>query len=211
MRSAAAEAAKVLGDEWIATTRLNLVADAPDEEVAPRVRQVAGALGFEPLMEAETPPDWPVPTVVGEVEIKTYPKHRLARVEGRGAFGRLFRHIQSHDIPMTTPVGMTREQQGSMSFLYPDDATGTLGPDQEGVEVVDEPAQTVVSFGVRGNLGEKQIAQAERILRAWLASQEAYEPTGDLRTYGYNSPFVPAPARYSEVQIPVRKVAAGDR
>ncbi len=80
----------------------------------------------KPMMvsEAKLPQGFPSPGPVGEVIVKTYPAHRLARVKlagqtadaqnrgdpngggDNGMFMQLFRHISRNDISMTAPVEM---------------------------------------------------------------------------------------------------------
>jgi hypothetical protein len=124
----------------------------------------------------------------------------------------LFNHIKKNDIAMTAPVEMTygeskseRPQSKSMAFLYSSTEIGKAEK-QGKVEVVDVPAMTTVSIGLRGDYNDQQVAQAREHLQAWLSEHaDQYEAAGDLRVLGYNSPLVPAAARYSEVEIPVVK------
>jgi len=81
----------------------------------------------KPMMvsEAKLPKGFPSPGPIGEVIVKTYPAHRLARVKlagekndthkrdgknsggsDNGMFMQLFRHISRNDISMTAPVEM---------------------------------------------------------------------------------------------------------
>ena len=211
LRRAATDAADVLGDGWRNAARLRNVADLPDDELADAVQGMADRLAFRPIMEADTPPDWPAPTVVGEVEVKRYPPHRLARAatdRGRpdSLFSRLFDHIQGNDIPMTTPVEMTGMQDdgpATMAFLYPDDQTGDLGQDGE-VEVLDVPAATFMSVGLLGGSDSPLVPDAVELLRQRLADDADWRAAGEPRVLGYNSPAVPDRISYAEVQIPVQ-------
>jgi len=63
------------------------------------------------ISEAKLPVGFPAPGPVGEVIVKTYPAHRLARVRAErnndnGMFMQLFRHIERQEIAMTAPVEM---------------------------------------------------------------------------------------------------------
>ena len=80
-------------------------------------------------------------------------------------------------------------------------------PGQNGnVAVVDVPAATVVSVGMRGQRSDDVLVQAEQRLRAWLERNNGqYEQSGPVRVMGYNSPFVARDRQFFEVQIPVRK------
>lgn len=183
------------------------------------------------IREASLPEGFPAPGKINEVVVKQYPAYRMAKVaaadvetRGRrgqdGMFGVLFRHIKSHDIPMTAPVEMqypTEPVEGDaagteapapapvmMGFLYGAPSWGEAGRDGV-VDVVDVPAMTVVSVGVRGGYTNERVAAAVEKLRAFIAdSGGKYEAAGPPRLLGYNSPFVPAFLRYGEVQVPVR-------
>jgi hypothetical protein len=114
---------------------------------------------------------------------------------------------------MTAPVELgyqTSEgespRESSMAFLYGDPQLGAAG-NQDGVEVIDVPAMTVVSLGMRGGRDASRIAEAQDRLQAWLDEHaDAYAADGELRVLAYNSPFVPRDRRYFEVQIPIREI-----
>jgi len=171
------------------------------------------------LAEAKLPAGFPGPGPVGEVIVKTYPAHRLARVRSAGSgndgsFMKLFRHIERNEIKMTAPVEMVMDEQGpdpapasteSMAFLYGDATIGEVGPDPADPSVVveDVPELTVVSLGVRGSYREERFADFVENLRAWLKAHPEWVAAGPPRTLAYNSPFVPGPLKYAEVQLPV--------
>jgi hypothetical protein len=167
------------------------------------------------VVEAPLPDGFPTYTPVGEIEVKHYPAYRRAETSGRVAFWTLFEHITSAGISMTAPVEMTYQEDGppvgkerSMAFLYGNKNIGT--PGQKGnVEVVDVPAATVVSLGMRGQRSDDGLTQAEQRLRSWLEHNKSqYEQSGPLRVMGYNSPFVARDRQFFEVQIPVREVSS---
>ena len=174
----------------------------------------------KPMMvsEAKLPAGFPAPGPVGEVIVKTYPAHRLARTTTAAGgddrmFMRLFGHIKRNDIAMTAPVtmdwdGEPAERGGpeSMAFLYAKPELGTAGPDPADAAVVveDVPEATVVSIGLRGSYGEKTFRKGAEQLDAWLAEHAEWEPAGPPRMLAYNSPFVPGLLKYSEIQRPIR-------
>lgn len=213
-------AQNVLASEALAEAR-QAVEQQPDEAACARLTdaldETREILAFQPLSEAPLPEGFPPLTPVGEIQLREYPAYRLARVPmGKredGAFMALFAHITSNDIAMTAPVEMVRptkpDEQGQMAFLYQNMRIGTPGK-QGNVEVIDVPAMTAVSMGLRGNAIKAQIARAEKQLRNWLAAHAEYEAAGPLRTMGHNSPFVVPKLRYFEVQIPVKKKAAAE-
>jgi hypothetical protein len=176
------------------------------------------------LSEAKLPEGFPPPGPVDRVVVKTYPAHRLARVTSEGGsnglFMKLFRHIERNEIAMTAPVEMGWKGEGvdaagrpagepdRMAFLYGSRAIGEPGPDPKDARVVveDVPEMRVVSVGLRGAYDAKGFRRGLERLESWLAEHPEWKPAGPPRTLGYNSPFVPWFARFSEVQIPVSPV-----
>jgi hypothetical protein len=183
----------------------------------------APAVSATPMMiaEAKLPEGFPPPGPVGEVVVKTYPQHRLARTTtagpGRGddgMFMRLFGHIKRNDIAMTAPVTMDWSADPaagprSMAFLYGAPGLGQPGPDPaDGAVVVEDiPETTVVSVGMRGGYGEKPLRAGLDTLETWLAGHPEWTAAGPPRMLGYNSPFVPWFLKYAEVQLPVVRSA----
>jgi hypothetical protein len=172
-------------------------------------------LSFQPINEAEQPEGFPLPTPVGEIEIKKYPPYRKAQADmpSDRAFWTLFSHIKKENIAMTAPVeidyGNDRKielKEQKMSFLYGKPNLGEPGKDKT-VDVMDIPAATVVSMGVRGPQNQDSIVDSQRQLEAWLESEKkSWTPAGCLRIMAYNSPFVPQDRNFYEVQIPVLPV-----
>jgi hypothetical protein len=178
-----------------------------------KLRQSIEVLSFQPQEEAPLPVGFPPLTPVGEIRLNEYPAYRLARTpvhaDDGAAFWRLFRHIQSRDIAMTSPVEMTyrdgdsNPQEVEMAFLYRSLEQGQRERDGE-VEVVDMPAQRVLSIGWRGDINEENVAAARQLLDAWLKTHSSkYRVEGKMRVMGHNSPFVPLGKRYFEVQLPI--------
>jgi hypothetical protein len=180
------------------------------------------------VSEARLPEAFPGPGPVDAVVVKTYPAHRLARVVAdggaNGLFMKLFRHIERNEIAMTAPVEMSwgdgpagdaaadagrRREPTAMAFLYGAPTTGRVGADPQDPRVVveDVPAITVVSIGLRGAYDAATFERGLGQLQKWLAAHPEWKPSGDPRTLGYNSPFVPGFFKYSEVQQPVVAVA----
>lgn len=195
----------------------------------------AGAGGEETMgrpwmvSEASLPAGFPGPGPVGEVVVKTYPAHRLARATAgkgtNGMFMKLFRHIERNEIAMTAPVvmgwgdgkpgagGADADGGGrrpeSMAFLYGKPTLGAAGADPaDPVVVVEDAAETIVaSIGVRGAYDEATMNRGLQRLEAWLAEHPEWTAAGPPRSLAYNSPFVPWFAKYSEVQIPIVRQA----
>ena len=171
---------------------------------------------------APLPAGFPKPGPVGEIILKQYPASRIAMVvrdqkhQGSGGlFMPLFHHIETQHIAMSSPVIMTYQDSAkdkavmaSMAFVYPSEATGQL--DSHGVvKVVNVPAQMVVSIGVRGGYNASRFLKASGKLYLWLAEHKSqFSAAGPARYLAYNSPFVPPPFQFGEVQIPVDMIAA---
>lgn len=165
--------------------------------------------------EAPVPEGWPALTPVDEIRVKQYPAYRAAYISAdddnsgsSGLFRPLFNHIKRQDIAMTAPVEMTYADDGeesSMAFLYRTTDMGALGSDTDDPDVVvkDIPAQTALSIGLKGGYSHSRFEKAVIKLNAWLNENSGYRAAGDPRYLGYNSPFVPGPMRYGEVQIPI--------
>ncbi len=179
-----------------------------------QAEEIALDIAFTPTFEAPTPRGWPSWTPVGEAQLKQYPAYRMATVErGQtlrgGEFMTLFFHIQRKDIAMTGPVEMTmtdddKPAMKQMSFLYENTDMGKLGEDGK-VSVVDVPSMQAISVGARGDWSSSSLDERRKLIDRWLAAHPEYEPAGDLRVMGYNSPSMPRAKRYHEVQLPVKK------
>jgi len=198
------------------TTALLTPTTALAEDAAPE-RERTEALqqqdDFEILMESPQPEGWPAPGPAFEISIKHYPAYRAAVKEGGNGFWPLFRHISDRDIPMTAPVEMAMEENDgryrmtNMAFLYQSLEVGETGEVENGVEVVDYPAISVVNFGSNGNYNQDKIDTILEDIDAYLESiADEWQPTGEMRVMGYNSPMVPAKKRYYEVQVLIEPV-----
>jgi hypothetical protein len=185
---------------------------APDA-LARAAADLVDDLTFRPVAEAELPVGMPGFQALDEIELRHYPAYRMVRTDMKGgtmgAFWPLFQHIKANDIAMTTPVQIDyradgeRTREASMAFLYGKPELGPLGKDGR-VEVVDVPANTVLTVGSRGYDRPSRVAELRARLDAWLAGHPEWEAAGEIRTMGYNSPSVRSDRRYFEVQLPVR-------
>lgn len=168
--------------------------------------------------EAPVPDGWPELTPVDEVRVNVYPAYRAAVITAEqgasdnGLFRPLFNHIKREDIAMTAPVEMTYNDQGqasSMAFVYRTADLGEVGADQADprVQVIDIPGQYAVSVGVRGRYNADRFNAYRQQLVEWLdENADEWRAAGEARYLGYNSPFVPGPMRYGEVQIPIEPI-----
>lgn len=181
------------------------------EDFVRAVKIVSSTLTFQPRKEAELPKGFPTYTPVGVVEVKEYPAYRMAVA---GKFWTLFLHIQSNNIPMTTPVEMKysanrsgKYSQQSMAFLYGKDGLGELGKKGK-VDVVDVEPVTVVAIGVRGRRNQTSVDRAHQYLMQWIEAHPDHVASGSLRVMGYNSPMVRQADSFFEVQVPIREQSA---
>jgi len=136
------------------------------------------------------------------------------------AFDPLYRHISSNNISMTAPVETrypvstleanqmgTPDEQGEafVSFLY---RSTDIYPDEisQNIQVEDIPPMTVVSLGLKGSYDYSSYQQNIQRLREWLAQHPEWTVVGSPRRFFYDAPYVPEPAKRSEIQIPIRRV-----
>ncbi len=196
-------------------------------------RTDSGHFVFGPmLINTPLPVGYPDPTPPGVIEIKRYPVVRRAEVSGSMspgigmnlAFWPLFQHIKSRDIEMTAPVEMNYTGTGkktpeggdakpdtwTMSFLYRRTDQGPTGPDERrrNVQVVDVPAVTVISIGVRGSYDYVRMQREWRTLENWLSQQTVWDAAGEPRALHYNGPERRESDKWSEVQIPIRLISS---
>ncbi len=204
--------AKRVLSRFVAVTASGLLSIAASAAIPAADDSSTADRGFQPVKEARMPEGFPGYTPVGKIEVKHYPAYRMAKADG---FWTLFRHIKKNNIEMTAPVEMeyTEDSQGrfrqaSMAFLYERAEQGQIGQ-QGAVEVADVAAMTVVSIGFLGPRTSRAIADARGRLERWLEeNKDRYEPAGNTRLMGYNSPMIPARKQFFELQIPIREKAA---
>ncbi len=168
-------------------------------------------------LSAKLAEGYPRPTPPGAIELKVYNSYRQAVIEterGQGsAFFPLFRHIQSRDIAMTSPVVMTGamagedQRESSMAFLYASPDLGPTGEAERDITVEDTPRTTVLSIAFQGRERGERLAEMKSSLLDWLDSQEGddgrWEVSGTPRLIGYNGPDQAVSRRWWEYQIPV--------
>jgi len=220
-----ARAVEALGKEHFAAQMLSTaVSELPSDiqRLKVDVGRVIESLTFRPWMEAELPQGFPNFTPVHHIELKTLPGYRMARAPmpvtqssgERGAFWKLFNHINRNDIAMTAPVQMDyngRDEDAevrSMAFLYGSTTIGVPGNDRDdsSVTVVDTIEQCVVSIGVRGRMTPESVEDGHHALLQWLREHRGeYRPSGPLRRMGYNSPFISSDRAFFELHIPIQK------
>ena len=155
-------------------------------------------------------------TPVGVCETKRLPAARLMLATGQGnyftsgnrLFGRLFRYIQSNNIPMTAPVEARMEP--AVMVFYCDPASAGREDLKASPEVVLQsvPERTVAAIGIRGSYTSESYAANLAKLREWLKTRADLRGTGEPYAVYWDSPFVPGFMKRSEVHIPVEPVPA---
>jgi hypothetical protein len=180
------------------------------------------------LPAAPLPEGFPPPTPEGQIEVKQYPAYRSATVRYSGelsmaanrAFDPLYRHISSNNISMTAPVetrypvstleasemGAPDERgEALVSFLY---RSTDIYPSEiaQNIQVEDIAPMTVVSLGLKGSYDYSSYQKNIERLREWLAQHPEWTVVGSPRRFFYDAPYVPEPAKRSEIQIPIRRV-----
>ena len=92
----------------------------------------------------------------------------------------------------------------AMSFLYRSTDLGPTGV-AGAVVVEDEAAQMVLSIGIQGGYGVRQVLGRVEELSNWLDRLPGWEIAGDPRALFYNGPEMPSSRRWGEVQLPLRR------
>lgn len=213
-----------------------------DETLLPMVAGSSKLLGGNPLDQVEIddqnvwrcghcfintplPEGYPNPTAPGAIALKSYPVVRRAKVEGRIApdlasnfgFWKLFSHIKSREIAMTSPVEMEytidieaanpKVRGWAMSFLYRSVDLGPTGV-AGAVMVEDEQPLTVLSIGIQGGYGVRHVLENIDKLTRLAEQLEGWEIVGNPRALFYNGPEIRSAHRWGEVQIAIQKKAS---
>ncbi len=230
---------KVVEEEGFGAVRTPTLTERVGGDKSATTEVVKGVYRSGPCsIESPLPDGYPEPTPPTAIDIKQYPSVRRAEFQSEpeggsvrqgmnGGFWPLFNHIKKRDIPMTSPVEMdyagvfpditqsVEPKAGgswTMSFLYRSAKLGPVGEDGS-VKIVDVPAVTVVSVGLRGPYGMSVMTKGVKALKTWLDEQatvaDGWEIAGTPRCFHYNGPYIADSNKWSEVQIPVkRKVVA---
>jgi hypothetical protein len=171
------------------------------------------AILFTPsLMASYESPDYKVVSAEGSYEIRDYPALTLVStpMQNRsedGSFMRLFGFISgSNDrgekIAMTTPVLMSGENSGTMSFIVPKDvaAKGTPAPASREVSLSSVPTARYAVYRYSGWVNPKRDKAAAKKLLDW-ASVRHLETEGTPLFAYYNPPWTPWFMRRNEVLV----------
>ncbi len=158
---------------------------------------------------------------IGEIEIRHYPKHVIAVVEGLGdnsAFGYLFRYItganiSKENIDMTAPVisfqkiEMTApviSQSGFMAFVLPSKFTieNAPRPSDTKVHLAERQSSLKAVIRFRGRAGDDQVNIKTKELLSILKEHKR-KITGEPFLMRYNPPFIPGFFRRNEVAVDI--------
>lgn len=146
----------------------------------------------------------------GTIEIKTIPAATLLAAEAPGEyfdgnndmFRRLFSYIRANDVSMTVPVEAQIEKAQMKFYVSSADMEKNL-VGQGSVTVLNLPARTVASIGIRGSYSKKKFETHRAELVAWLRKNPRYQPAGEAYAVYWDAPFVPWFMKHAEVHIPV--------
>jgi len=77
---------------------------------------------------------------------------------------------------------------------------------RDSLSLIDIALMTVISLGLKGSYDYSTYQKNIERLREWLAQHPEYTVVGSPRRFFYDAPYVPEPAKRSEIQIPIRQV-----
>ena len=155
---------------------------------------------------------------IGKVEIRSYPKIILARVEDSSdAFNLLYRFItgenrQKTKVKMTSPVVSQQVEMtspvlseiGTMAFVMPKEYTleTTPEPSNSHVKIVEIPPRLIAALCFSGGWSEAHFEkETQELLNA--LSEAKIKIVGNVFTMLYNPPFIPGFLRRNEVAVEV--------
>lgn len=151
------------------------------------------------------------PTPPGKIEIKIIPKQHLLIAQqpenyftaNNALFGKLFRYIRTHNIPMTTPV-KAEMNPGKMGFYVNKANHQKQLPSTATIQPIIEPAYTVLSMGKRGSYSQKNYQEIHHKLTQHLATLLEWQPAGEAYAVYWDGPYIPNFAKHAEIHIPIQ-------
>lgn len=179
---------------------------------------VAGAGYFLYRAKSVEKPSHKVIETDGDFELRDYPELLVAEVVVEGdrshaldqGFGRLAdyifaKHRDGERVAMTAPV-LSSGAGGNnwvTRFVMPAHFTrDTLPEPGEGIRIATLPARRVAAIRFAGLADEAMLAEREAQLRSWVGAKK-FIAAGDIERAFYNAPFIPGPARRTELLIPI--------
>lgn len=180
---------------------------------------IAAGLGFALLRKSEEQARFATVRREGAFSVRDYPRLLVAEAVVPGlrqaalsvGFTRLADYLfgkarSGPRIPMTVPVLSDGDEDGRgwrTRFLMPEDASIETLPDPaDGVRLRALPARRVAALRFTGLDSEGALDAHEAELRAWIG-RNGLRPAGPVEHAFYNSPFMPARLRRTEVLIPL--------
>lgn len=179
---------------------------------------VAGAGYFLYREKTVEKPNHKVLETDGDFEVREYPELLVAETDADGnrqaaldqGFGRLAdyifaKHRDGERVAMTAPVLNASAAGGGWTtrFVMPAHYTReTLPEASDGVRIATLPARKVAAVRFAGLADEAMLAEREAQLRSWIGAKKL-KPLGEAERAFYNSPFVPGPARRTELLISI--------
>jgi hypothetical protein len=154
----------------------------------------------------------------GQFEVREYPELLVAETTVAGerdyaldqGFSQLADYIfaksrEGDKLAMTAPVlsASAGGNDWATRFVMPAHLTReTLPPASPGVRINTVPARKVAAVRLGGTADEATLADYEEQLRHWIGAKKL-RPAGEAERAYYNSPFMPAPLRRTEILIPI--------
>jgi hypothetical protein len=158
---------------------------------------------------------------IEDIEIRLYPEHVIAVVEGMGdntAFNHLFSYIAGENvskekIKMTAPVVSSQKidmtapvisSPAFMAFVLPTQFTFDNAPEPTDpkVHLVKKESRLAAVLRFRGRAGENQVQMKTNVLLSGLKKNNR-KVKGEPFLMRYNPPFIPGFLRRNEIGIDI--------
>jgi hypothetical protein len=180
------------------------------------------------MVNAIEQPEYELVEEVGELQIRKYQPHIVARTlvnasfsdSGNQGFRRLASYIfggngASQEIAMTAPVGLQpndeapADSQFWVTFTMPGEYSmdELPRPDDSRVDIVEVPERYLAVLRYRGNWSEKRYRAHEAQLLSLIDASPSWVRLGDPSWSRYDPPIVPSFMRTNEVVIEVSPAA----
>ena len=157
---------------------------------------------------------------IGKVEIRSYPKIIIARVDDSDAFNLLYNFItgenrQRAKVKMTSPVVSQKvemtspvlSETGTMAFVMPKAYTLETTPEplNSHVKITEIPPRLVAALCFSGGWSEAHFEKETQELLDTL-SESKIKTKGNVFTMLYNPPFIPGFLRRNEVAVEIEQI-----
>ena len=149
-------------------------------------------------------------TPVGVIEVKKLPERMALAAAAPGdafadrgaAFMKLFAYIKSNQVSMTVPLQASPSTNEMLFLVGGKDQPRQPKPNAD-VAVVNVPASTVVSLGLRGRYSRSQYEEGLAKLQSWLAIHPDWQTNAPPYLVYWSSPFRLWFLRRAEIHQPV--------